>query len=453
MASRMLAFLQRKPAKTSARDTETMRSPDRGLGDLRPSASQRQAAAAANQDKAGLAGASSRCDGSPGLLAQPLQQGPIDKDSLGAEQQQAAQGKAQRLDFAKLESFQPDTSDSSRERSLAGGAHGQHDDEQAWASRLADEPRTPRGPTAAGSGDWAPARGGDADVLKSPSKRGRQLPSADDVIGAQPSLAASAAHDAIVLLESPEKKQRTPQQPPRPALHPSGGLHDHQGRERDNPAVPGQTQKTQRPMQAPSCRTPALHKEVLNPAKPSGRKLQLPLPIVPAAPPAGFRRGWRCPKPLGRTVLAAGVSNGNSSGKTASHRPGDLPPGRAEGGCDRGHVPSERTQPSHELRLDGGDDADEPGASRLMATAADEEHVVDLTQSASPPPTVARPPFAARAAAAAAGNNMCSADAASDRTPRLKRPVCSLSGFATPSTGGTDIVVDLCTPPSSQQQS
>ena len=427
MAATMQKFLQpqRKPpslAKPADQTGVEHRSEDHGLGDLRPSTSHRERR---SRDGGAREGDEAESD-----EQQPHRGGMGTGDAGAAE--------ARRL------GVHSSSSDDSARAAVSDG--------DLWAAVLADDGHsTPRG-TAVGSGAGKP---GPAGLLHSPGKRDRRAAADADaaVRGAlQTSRAPAVEGDSVEevsLLESPEKRQKTPRTPaagPRPGATAVCSLHPVDdvavGEQPRQPARLGNHAAAAREGAAPS-------------GQPSAANFSIRQRKVQTGSPGGGR---------GRGRHAAAAAGTQQIERFLQRKPVS---GAAEGAPCRAQQTS-----GHEGAPLNAAEAVEKGTplTGTAASAASPASVVDLTQSASPQHDIPRGSSTHAAstrggAAVALGSpsERCSVEraleellqsrgaqlwpSAAGRTPQTH---CGRAlNFATPSTGG-DIVVDLATPPSSQ---
>ncbi len=424
MAATLQKFLQpqrKQPtlAKPADQTGAGHRFDDHGLGDLRPSASQRERR--------------SRDRGAP------------EGDAANSDEQQPHQGGRGRGEAAAVEARRLGVHSSSSDD---GGRAAVSEGDQ-WAAVLADDGHsTPRG-AAAGSGAGKPRPAG---LLHSPGKRDRRAAADADAAvrsALQTPRAPAVEGDSVEevsLLESPEKRQKTPRTPaagPRPGATAARSLHPL-----DDVAVgeqPGQ----------PAClgNHAAAAQEG---AAPSGQPFVANFSIRQRKVQTGSPGGGR-----GRGRHAAAAAGTQQIERFLQRRPA------VEGAARR----AQQTD-GHEGVLLNAAEAVENGTplTGTAASAASPASVVDLTQSASPQHDIPRGSLTHAAstrggAAVALGSpsERCSVEraleellqsrgaqvrpSAAARTPQMHRGRALV--FATPSTGG-DIVVDLATPPSSQ---
>ena len=423
MAATMQKFLQpqrKQPsvAKPAGQTGAGHCSGDHGLGDLRPSASHRERR-------------HSRDGGA--------QEG----DEAESDEQQPHRGGRGRGDAGAVEARRLGVHSSSSDDS---GRAAVSDGDQ-WAAVLADDGHsTPRG-TAVGSGAGKPSPAG---LLHSPGKRDRRTAADADaaVRSALQTPRAPAVEGEFVeevsLLESPEKRQKTPRTPaagPRPgatatrSLHPVGDVAV--GEQPRQPAGLGNHAAAVQEGAAPS-------------GQPSAANFSIRQRKVQTGSPGG-----------GRGRHAAAAAGTQQIERFLQRRPA------VEGAPRR----AQQTD-GHEGVLLNAAEAVEKGTplTGTAASAASPASVVDLTQSASPQHDIPRG-FSTHAASTKGGaavalgspSERCSVEraleellqsrgaqlrpSAAGRTPQTHRGRALV--FATPSTGG-DIVVDLATPPSSQ---
>ncbi|CAL8471936.1 g11478 [Coccomyxa elongata] len=426
MAARMQKFLQpqrKQPSLAKAADkTDAGRrsgTGDRGLGDLRPSASQRE-----------------RCSHSRG--AREGDEAGSDEHRDGKSRNDAGAALARRLGVHSSSS-----EDSERMAAVSEG--------ERWAAIGADDGiSTPRG-TGGGLGAGKPSQA----VLHSPAKRDR-LAAAEGTVAVQsssqkpraPAVHATTAEE-VNFLESPEKRQKTPTALANAAARPRLGaaaaasIHpiddfaaeEQRSRGRNQPASPSGLAAAQ---ESAPCGQPSA--------------VQLSIRQRPAQPRAlGGSRGRR-------TAYAAGTMQIE---RFLQRRPALCESGAAEGALCRAQQAGE-----HEgAPLDAAQSVEEatPLLRGSAANAASPGSIVDLTQSASPQhgvPTGALTPAASSARGTAVTleslAEQCLVEGSleellqsTERTPQLRRGRALELELGTPSTGG-DIVVDLATPPSLQ---
>lgn len=401
MAATMQAFLQpqrkQQPATKSGTGNITAHltvESDRGLGDLRPSAS----------------GRGGGVDGR-GACGDDATEAKEERPS-GRGREYAGKALARRLGLHSSSSS--GESDGGRAALSEGGA---------WADVLADDgASTPRETRAAGV---------DPLGLHSPGKRGR-VPAVEAHSSPQPPESRSAEEDggkkaAVVVLGSPEKRRRMPvSADAAPERHGSGPAE---------PSDPGRAAGQER-------------------AAPGGQLATAEFSIRrrPALPAAGGRGRGR------RPAAAAGTLQIE---RFLQKQPASCRAGAA----------GEAQQSSKESRAAGA--AEKCTPLRGVGDPSSPDSVVDLTQSASPQrgareenASAARQSGDRKSVAAVlrSPDGRCSVEreieellqsrgtqprpCAAEQTPHLR--VGRHFDFVTPSTEG-DIVVDLLTPPSSQQ--
>lgn len=436
MAARMQKFLQpqrKQPslAKGADRNDAGRRSgtEDRGLGDLRPSASQRECR-------------------SHGRGAREGDEADSDEHRDGKSRDDAGAALARRLGVHSSSS-----EDSKRSVVVSEG--------EQWAAVIADDGiSTPRG-TGGGLGAGKPS----PKVLHSPAKRDR-LAAAEVTDAVQsssqkpraPAVEATTAEE-VSLLESPEKRQKTPRALADAAAVPRLGAAAARSFHSVDDVAAGQ-------------RSRGAHQ----PASQSG--LAAAQEAAPCGPPsaAHFSIQQRPAQPgalsgsrgQGRGRLAAAATGTMQIKRFLQRKPALSDMSAAEGEPCRMPQAGEREG----APLDAAQ-AVEEGMPLLQGSAANATSpgsIVDLTQSASPQhgvPTGALTPAASSARGTAitlqSSAERCSVEreleellqsrgvrpqlSAAERTPQLRRG--RALEFGTPSTGG-DIVVDLATPPSLQ---
>ncbi|BDA47624.1 probable flap endonuclease GEN-like 1 at N-terminal half [Coccomyxa sp. Obi] len=425
MAARMQAFLQpqlKQPSLAKAADKTDagLRSGtgDRGLGDLRPSASQRERRSHDRGAREGVEAESDEHRGGKG------------RDDAGAALAR------------KLGVHSSFSDDSDRMAAVSKG--------EQWAAVLADDGiSTPRGDgVGSGAGQPSPA------ALPSPGKRNR-LAAAEVHDAVQSSLQTprEPAVEEVSLVESPEKRQKTPRIPatgaagPRPGAAAAGARHPV-----DDVAVAEQRSTARAQPAGPGSRAAAQEGAV-----PCGQPSAADFSIRQRpAQPGGSRggRGRRAASDAGTLQIERFLLRTPALCKTGASEGAPRQAGEHEGVPQIAAKPEEEGTPLHSSAAN----ASSPGS------------IVDLTKSASPQhdiPTgsLTLPASSARGTTVTlrSPGERCSVERAleellqsrgarprpSAAEPNPQAPRGRALDFATPSTGG-DIVVDLATPPSSQ---
>jgi hypothetical protein len=480
MASMLQAFLRRN------RDGAAKRSLDRGLGHLRPS----HAAAAAPDKSAaeqqlrsgGHRGSDYEGEGGAGSTVAASGRGARCEGSADIGRDTEGAGS----DLSESKSVVSGGSDVSRDRR---GASGSGEDEQrAFDKFLAEEEhKTPRKNTGS-QGRSAPGAGESA-VLTSPGKRGRPPHAAQNRTAAQEwehtpdsrpvVLFSTDNNKAAVLLSSPEKRQRTPwahhqrdcaaaRRPPKDvhALEPAsaaGGcgalrvqadapelVHaskinkDGAGsREAPGSQQPGAAARKQPAHSSESGRGAAHGRR----GRGRGRGLQRSLEFA-AAGSARIERFFQGDGAR-RQVEGTGASSsgdGHATGDwTALQR---TPQSGGSDPYDSLAIARRPQQGKEEFVQQAG--LCTTDCHVTPSQVAEETHMVDLTQSASPQARVALSTNAVSGDALPAIPGRADDDSCRFSTPKAAQKMPRLTGFPIPSTG-PDIVIDLCTPPSSQR--